>query len=228
MTAAPTTGPAAELLALGTATVYEASKLWCFLPHRISAAWPGAAVAGRALPVRAAPGDNLALHRALEHARAGDVLVVDAGGQAYGYWGEVLTVAAQYRGVAGLVIDGGVRDVDRLRELRFPTFSSSVTVRTTVKEWPGTVGEPIRIGGVRIDHGDPVLADADGVVILPAADAEGILSAARQRAEDERRYLERIRAGSSTLDIYSLRSKLAPRPQVRPDRHQPDTDEENP
>lgn len=195
----------AELLRLGTATLYEASKLDCFLPPRIRPAWPGAAVAGRALPVVAAPADNLALHAALEHARIGEVLVVDGRGEECGYWGEVLTVAAQASGVTGLVIDGGVRDVDRLRDRGFPTFSSSIAVRGTAKADAGAVGDPIVLGGTRVERGDLVVADVDGVVVIPRAVEAAVLEQARAREAAEAGYLERIAAGELTLDIYGLR-----------------------
>ncbi|MGI5148048.1 4-carboxy-4-hydroxy-2-oxoadipate aldolase/oxaloacetate decarboxylase [Plantactinospora sp. CA-294935] len=215
--AGPTTGTgqavsdevAAELLGLGTATVYEASRLDCFLPYTLRPAWPGARLAGPALPVRTAAADNLPLHIAVEAARPGQVLVVAAQGEPCGYWGEVLTVAAQQRGIGGLVIDGGVRDTAALAARDFPTFSSSVAVRGTVKADPGTVGAPIVLGGVTVYDGDLVLADSDGVLVLPADRVDAVLDAARQRQADELRYLDRIRRGELTLDIYRLRDRYA-------------------
>lgn len=198
-----------EWLSLGAATVYEASKLDCALPATLRPAWPGAAIAGPALPVRTAPGDNLPLHLVLELARPGDVLVVDGRGVACGYWGEVLTVAAQQRGVAGLVIDGGVRDVEQLAELRFPVFSSVIAIPGTVKSDPGALGEPLTIGTVTIHRGDVVVADTDGVVVVPASSTEDVLAASRRRHEAERGYLERIRSGELTVDIYGLRGITA-------------------
>jgi 4-hydroxy-4-methyl-2-oxoglutarate aldolase len=195
---------AAELLALGSATVYEASRADCALPHTLRPAWAGAAVAGPALPVGTAPADNLPLHLALEAALPGEVLVVDGRGAACGYWGEILTVAAQYRGITGLIIDGGVRDTDRLAALDFPTFSSTVTVRGTVKADPGTIGTPITIGTVPIARGDLVVADADGVVVVPRARVPVVLDASRARAAAEQAYLTRIRAGELTTDLYHL------------------------
>jgi 4-hydroxy-4-methyl-2-oxoglutarate aldolase len=198
-----------EWLVLGAATVYEASKLDCALPATLRPAWAGAAVAGPALPVRTAPADNLPLHLALEQARPGEVLVVDGHGVACGYWGEVLTVAAQQRGIAGLVIDGGVRDVDRLAELGFPVFSSVVAIPGTVKADPGTIGEPITIGTAPVARGDIVVADADGVVVVPMAKAAEVLAAARRRQQAEAGYLARLRSGELTTDIYGLRAGRA-------------------
>lgn len=199
----------AELLELGTATLYEASGLECFLPASLRPVWPGATVAGTALPVRTAPGDNLPLHLALEEARAGEVLVVDACGAQHGYWGEVLTVGAQERGILGLVIDGGVRDTDRLAALAFPAFSSSVALEGTAKEEPGSVGAPIRLGRAIVARGDMVVADHDGVVVLPAARVGEILAASRDRARLEAGDLDRLRAGELTMDIYGFRPRLA-------------------
>jgi 4-hydroxy-4-methyl-2-oxoglutarate aldolase len=200
---------AAELLSLGSATIYEASRLECFLPATLRPVWTGAAVVGLALPVRTAPGDNLPLHLALEIATPGDVLVVDGAGATHGYWGEVLTVAAQQRGVRGLVIDGGVRDTDRLDELKFPTFSSAVALQGTVKVDPGSVGETITLGVAQVARGDIVVADRDGVVVLPAEHFDAILDASRARQHTENNYFARIRAGEMTMDIYGF-----PRPPV--------------
>ncbi|MFF3753255.1 4-carboxy-4-hydroxy-2-oxoadipate aldolase/oxaloacetate decarboxylase [Streptomyces sp. NPDC002018] len=206
MTTAPTElTDTAVFLRLGTATLYEASKLDCFLPPRIRPVWPGAAVVGRALPVSTGPADNLPLHLALEQAGPGDVLVVDGQREACGYWGEVLTAAALARGVAGLVIDGGVRDVDRLRERGFPVFSSSVSVRTTVKDDPGTVGAPLTLGAATVRRGDLVVADTDGVVVLPWASVASVLERGRAREAAEAGYLSRIAGGELTLDIYGFR-----------------------
>ena len=203
----------AELLELGTATIYEASGRDCFLPASLRPAWRGAAVVGRALPVSMSAGDNLPLHAALEVAGPLDVLVVDGQGEPCGYWGEVLAVAAAQRGVAGLVIDGGVRDVDRLEALRFPVFSSHVAMRGTVKRDPGTVGAPVRLGRTVVAHGDLVVADTDGVLALAPDRLADVLTAARARQEAEAGYLDRLRAGELTLDIYGFRPLLAAAPE---------------
>ena len=193
-----------ELLTLGTATVYEASGLDCYLPATLRPAWVGAQVVGTALPVRTAPGDNLPLHLALEQAAPGEVLVVDAGAAPHGYWGEVLTVAAQQRGVLGLVIDGGVRDTAQLEQLSFPVFSTWTALQGTVKDDPGTVGDPIALGAAPVARGDLVVADSDGVVVVPAARVAEVLVAARQRAAAEAGYLDRLRAGESTMQVYGF------------------------
>jgi 4-hydroxy-4-methyl-2-oxoglutarate aldolase len=204
------TGPvdavlAKELRELGTATIYEASKLPCYLPPRISAVWRGAEVVGTALPVALAAGDNLAMHRAVEAAQPGDVLVVDGQDEACGYWGDVLTTAAQVRGIAGLVIDGGVRDTVRLEQLAFPVFSSRVAIRGTTKNDPGVIGQPIRLGVASVRAGDIVVGDADGIVAIPADQLDRVVEASRARQSAETDYVRRIREGELTLDIYRLR-----------------------
>jgi 4-hydroxy-4-methyl-2-oxoglutarate aldolase len=193
------------LLEFGTATLFEASKLRCALPHDIQAAWTGAAVVGRALPIETPAGDNLPLHIAIECAEAGDVLVVDGQGAPFGYWGEVMTVAAQARGVAGLVINGCVRDIAAIAALAFPVFATGRSVVGTIKGSRDGVGERIVLGSATVAPGDVIVADADGVVALPAHRLDAIVDAARARTDDEQRYMDRLRAGETTMDIYRLR-----------------------
>jgi 4-hydroxy-4-methyl-2-oxoglutarate aldolase len=195
-----------ELLALGTATLYEASGTDCYLPHRLRPAWAGATIVGRALPVVTPAADNLTLHVALEHAEPGDVLVVDGQREPCGYWGEVLAEAALARGITGLVIDGGVRDVEQQRDLPFPVFSTWTAIRGTVKRTVGPIGAPLTLDGTTVHRGDIIVADADGVVALPAADLDRIVAASHARAAAETGYLRRIRAGESTMDIYGFRA----------------------
>ncbi|GAB3365319.1 RraA family protein [Modestobacter lapidis] len=199
-----TTELTAELLTLGSATIYEASGLDCYLPATLRPVWAGAGVVGTALPVRTAAGDNLPLHLALEQAADGEVLVVDAAAAPHGYWGEVLTVAAQQRGVLGLVIDGGVRDTAQLEQLGFPVWSSSVALRGTGKGDAGTVGEPLTLGVAPVARGDLVVGDADGVVVVPAHRVPDVLTAARARAAKEAGYLDRLRAGETTMAVYGF------------------------
>ncbi|MGW7533085.1 4-carboxy-4-hydroxy-2-oxoadipate aldolase/oxaloacetate decarboxylase [Amycolatopsis sp. NPDC054798] len=199
-----------ELLTLGTATLYEASGLDCFLDPAFRPAWDGAQLVGRAVPVSAQIGDNLALHHGIEAAGPGDVLVVDAGGAPFGYWGEVMAVAAQARGIHGLVIDGGVRDTQQLAALGFPAFSTAISIRGTIKHWPGTVGRPITLRGRVVSRGDLVVADRDGIVVFPANEYDRVLNASRSRAEKEQSYLDRLRSGETTLDVYDFRQLGAP------------------
>lgn len=195
----------AELTRLGVATVYEASGLDCALDPGVRPVWRCPRVAGRALPVRTHPADNLPLHLAVEQARPGDLLVVDGRAEICGYWGEVLAVAAQQRGIVGLVIDGGVRDTVEQEDLGFPVWSRGVGVRRTGKFWPGLVGEAITVAGVPVRPGDAVVADADGVLVLPAEAVEATVAAAHQRIEKEDGIMRRLRAGELTMDVYGLR-----------------------
>ena len=151
---------------LGSATIGESGGLAA--DRRLRPAWSGAAVAAPAYPVGCTPGDNLAVHVAVTTAPRGSVLVVDVGRVAdRGYWGEVLTTAAEAAGLAGLVLDGGVRDVAALEAHGFPVFSATIALTGATKDKPGTVGIPVRVGGVQVALGDWVVADVDGVAFVP-------------------------------------------------------------
>jgi 4-hydroxy-4-methyl-2-oxoglutarate aldolase len=198
---------ARRLRAAGTATVYEAGGQIGALPSSIKPIAPGMALIGRAFPVSVGPGDNLHLHRALAAAHAGDVLVVDTGGaHEHGYFGEVMARAALARGIAGLVIDGGVRDADRLAALGFPVFAARVCIRGTTKrpEGTGTLGRPIVIGDARVQAGDVVLADTDGVVVVPADRVDDTAELAEQRERREQEIFSDLADGRTTLEIYGL------------------------
>ncbi len=191
----------------GTASLFEASTHRGALPSAIAAIWPGAQVTGRALTVQSPPADNLWLHHAIYRAQPGDVLVVQCSGHhEAGYWGEIMTVAAQVRGLAGLVIDGGVRDRDAIAALRFPVFARTLCIRGTGKSPTarGAIGGPVTIGAVTVETGDLIVADADGVIALRPDEAEATLARARQRDAREQAILTRLRAGETTLAIYDL------------------------
>jgi len=166
---------------------------------------------GPAVTVRCAPGQNLAIHEALSLAGAGDVIIVDAGGgYEYGYWGEILTVAAQARSLDGLVIDGGVRDGDRIIERGFPVFARRRCIRGTGKAHSsGTINRPIRIGEVDIEPGDLVVGDGDGVVIVPSSQVDTIVAAGRTREDDEARIMQRLQSGESTVEVYGFDPRRA-------------------
>ena len=147
----------AELLALGAATVGESGGR--AMRARVRAVWKGARLAAPAFPVRCTPGDNLAIHVAVARAPAGSALAVDVGDEhELGYWGEVLTTAAEARGIAGLVIDGGVRDTEALEAHGFPVFATTVALRGASKSRPGTVGTPVQVGGEHVAGGDWLVA----------------------------------------------------------------------
>ena len=199
----PEPEPAATLLALGAATLGEAGG-HPMLP-RVGAAWAGARLAAPAFTVRCAPGDNLAVHVAVARAHAGSALVVDVGGEpGRGYWGEVLTTAAQARGLAGLVIDGGVRDVEALRRRRFPVFSAGIALAGATKKGPGAVGRAVEVGGVAVRSGDWVVGDADGVTVVRADRLDEVLAAGRARAEREAALFRSLGAGETTLELLGL------------------------
>ena len=196
---------AASLAALGTATIGEAAPSARIIGSPLRPLAPDNTAAGPALTVRCRPGDNLALHRAIAAAAPGDILVVDYGGSTdSGPFGEIMALACQVRGIAGLVIDGSVRDSARLIEMGFPVFARGVNIRGTKKQDQGEVGGSITLGGVRIERGDIVVADADAIIILPAGDAEATLAAGEDRAAAEARTMDQLRAGETTLQILGL------------------------
>lgn len=196
-------GTAAALLELGAATLGESGGLP--MAPRIRPAWPGSRLAGPACTVECVAGDNLAVHVAVAHAEAGAVLVVDAAAvPGRGYWGEVLTTAAEAAGVAGLVIDGGVRDVAALEAHGFPVMSALIALRGATKHGPGAVGCPVAVGGVRVESGDWVVGDADGVTVVRRAELERVLEAGRARAGKEEAMFRDLRAGATTIDLLGL------------------------
>ncbi|MDP4503606.1 RraA family protein [Nonomuraea turcica] len=186
------------------ATLYEASPRGRACDPALRPVWPGARLAGPAFTVQGIGGDNLALHRAVATAPAGSILVADLQAAAHGHWGEILAVAARQRGILGLVLDGGVRDVAEQAALGFPVFARHVTVVGTGKEHPGRFGVPVRVGGVVVRPGDLVVGDADGVVVVPAESVDITLERADARVAAERRALVAIRRGVTTLEYYDL------------------------
>ncbi|MFI1336581.1 RraA family protein [Streptomyces sp. NPDC020845] len=184
-----------------SATLLEASKLGIALSPELRSLWSGARLCGPAFTVQGAGGDNLALHHAVLQAPPGSVLVADVGGARFGHWGEILTVAAQHRGIAGLLIDGGVRDADEIEGLGFPVFSRSNAILGTRKDFRGVFGRPVTVGGITVHTGDLVVGDVDGVVALPSARAEEILDRADARVAHENELMKRVREGRSTLDL---------------------------
>lgn len=198
---------ATALLALGSATLGESGGLG--MPARVRAVWPGAAVAAPAYPVRCTPGDNLAIHVAVARAPEGSVLVVDVGDvPARGYWGEVLTTGALSRGLAGLIIDGGVRDVAALERLAFPVFSRMVSLPGATKSLPGTVGIATEVAGVPVAMSDWVVGDVDGVVVVPGDALEATLEAGARREAKEAGFFRSLRDGASTLELLDLDASL--------------------
>jgi 4-hydroxy-4-methyl-2-oxoglutarate aldolase len=191
------------LLELGAATLGESGAR--AMRARIHAAWPGARLAAPAFPVRCTSGDNLAIHVAVARAAAGDALVVDVGSfRELGYWGEVLTTAAQARGLSGLVIDGGVRDISEIQAHGFPVFSSMIALRGATKSRPGVIRGPIQCGGVTVELGDWIVGDADGVVVVPEATLADVINAGRVRASKEAAMFRALWEGRTTLELLDL------------------------
>lgn len=196
---------ATALLDLGTATLAEAWPATRIVTAPLAPLANGMVLAGPALTVRCKPGDNLALHLAIAAASPGDVLVVDYGGSVdSGPFGEIMALACQLRGIAGMVIDGAVRDSAQIAGLGFAVFARGLNIRGTAKDDRGTVGVPVTIGGITIAPGDIVLADADAIVTLAAADLPAAAGAARLRAAKEQMMMDRLRQGETTLSILGL------------------------
>jgi 4-hydroxy-4-methyl-2-oxoglutarate aldolase len=200
----------ARLVAFDTATLYEAGGQRGALLPGITALSSERRVAGPALTVLTARGDNLALHAAVASARPGEVIVAQCHDAQTGGWGEVLTVAAMARGIAALVVDGAVRDLDAIRELGFPVFARGTSISAATKVAPGHIRLPIDCGGQIVRPGDYVVADVSGLVVIEAEAVEQTLVAAAARVAKESRMMEQLRAGATTVDLLGLGAALAP------------------
>ncbi|MHB8465951.1 MAG: RraA family protein [Acidimicrobiales bacterium] len=192
-----------KLLALGAATLGETGGRP--MHPRIKAAWFGARLAAPAYAVTLGRGDNLAIHAAVVEAPPGAALVVAAGDPPeLGYWGEVLTTAAEARGLTGLVIDGGVRDVDALEAHGFPVFSALVALQGAVKVAGGEIGGSARVGDVEVRTGDWVVADRDGVTVIPGDAFDAVVAAGQARADKEAAMFPKLRTGATTVELLGL------------------------
>jgi 4-hydroxy-4-methyl-2-oxoglutarate aldolase len=198
-----------ELARLGSATVYEAAGREGLVDLPLRRVVPGSRAAGRARPVMCGQGDNLMVHAAVAHARPGDVLVLTMPEPApVALVGDLLATQAKVRGVAGLLVDGAVRDVDELVELGLPIWARWVRVRGATKDVPGTLDEPIVVGGARIAPGDAVVLDADGAAVVAAGRVDEVLEASLAREERERRKREQLQAGAVSYDLDGLRERV--------------------
>lgn len=203
-------GVAKDIGATGTATVHEGIGRRGFLGSDINPIQRGARIGGTAVTVLSHPGDNMMIHAAVEVCQPGDVLVVaNTAPSTHGMFGDLLATSLLAKGVIGLVIDAGVRDVADLNEMGFPVWTRHISCQGTVKATPGSVNVPITIGGIVIEPGDVVCADDDGVVVVPRAEAEWALERAEARIANEAATRTRLEAGELGVDFYGLRAKLA-------------------
>jgi 4-hydroxy-4-methyl-2-oxoglutarate aldolase len=194
-----------RLLKLGTATVYEAQGQRGSIATEIRPVDPAMKLIGTALTVDTSPGDNLMLHQAVLMAQPGDVLVVDAKGFTdAGPWGDVLTLAAQRAGIAGLVIDGSIRDSEAIINAGFPVFSRGISIRGTTKVGPGHIGGTINFAGTLVKRGDIIIGDRDGLVVVKAGEVLESLQSAEAREAKEEEYRRQIAEGASTAELLGL------------------------
>lgn len=197
----------AELAALGSATVHEAAGRSEVVDYALVQVVPGSRAAGPARTVRCGERDNLMVHAAIAEAEPGEVLVLTLPvPKPHALVGELLATQAKGRGVAALLVDAAVRDIEELRELGLPIWARYVRVTGCDKKVPGAIGEPIEVGGATIRQGDVVVLDADGAAVVPRARVDEVLDAARARAERERVKRAKLEAGALSYDLDDLRT----------------------
>ena len=200
----------ARLSRVGVATIHEAMGRVGLMKPYLRPVYPGARLCGPAVTVLMQPGDNWMLHVVAEELREGDVIVAACSADSdAGFFGELLATSFRARGGLGLVIDGGVRDVKELSSMQFPVFARAISAKGTVKETLGSVNIPVVCAGAPVSPGDVVVADDDGVVVVPAASAAEAADASEAREASEVEKRVKLAAGELGLDMYKMREKLA-------------------
>jgi 4-hydroxy-4-methyl-2-oxoglutarate aldolase len=190
---------------IGVADVYESLGAEMLMDSAILPLWFGARIVGPAVTVMNSPGDTLMLHRALALSQPGDVLVLTSyAPNPSAVWGKLVTTSARARGVAGAIIDGCVRDTVDIRTMHFPVWTRSVSPRGSTRQGPGCINIPVVCGGVRVNPGDLIIADDDGIVVVPAARIEFVLEKAKARIASEEKMLAQLATGRTPYDVWEL------------------------
>ena len=199
----------AALKRLGPATLHEAMGLRGYVDRAIAPLDPSTRIAGRAYTVDSKANDNLMLHYALTKAAPGDIIVVDYKGfTRAAAWGDVMTHAAKARGIAGLVVDGAVRDGDAIVGMGFPVFCRGLCITGPTKSQIGRVGVPIIVGGCPVNPGDIVVGDRDGLCLVPFAEIDSVIQAAEARERREADAIARLQEGATTVELFGLAEML--------------------